>query len=268
MEEKFNNWLMNAEGKVKGTADGYCSAIRHLSDHYSGYEHQLIDLFEIQDPAQLEQITALYDKFGKYADVGAEGHNRYISALKALVRFLRNEPSMRGNRVKTTRQPNNRSQNPATNFDFSPVFKAEASEMCKHYEVFYCLERSIRSMIVEAMESRFGADWWLKRVSPEIRENVSKNIKWEADTGYTRRSSSKIDYTTFGELRQIVKFNWDAFSDKFTSLNAFNSIMITLNTLRVPIAHCTPLADDEVVRLNLTVKDWFRLTEPHLSAEQ
>lgn len=258
MEEKFNEWLMNAEDKVKGTSDGYCSAIRQLSDHYTSYEHQHMDLFEMQNPAQLEQIITLYDKFGKYSDVGALGHNRNICALKALGRFLRNEPSKKGNRTKTKKFVAT-IQNPASNFEFSPVFKAESAEMSKHYEVFYCLERSIRTLIVEAMESSFGKNWWIERVSSEIRENVSRNIKWEADTGYTRRSCSNIDYTTFGELRQIVKFNWNAFSSKFASLNAFNSIMITLNTLRVPIAHCTPLAEDEVMRLNLTVKDWFRL---------
>lgn len=259
MEEKFNNWLINIEGKVKGTADGYCSAIRQLSDHYSSHEHQWTDLFQIQDPVKLEQISTMYDKFGKYAVVGAEGHNRYISALKALVRFLRNEPSFRGSRAKTTNKTNVQFQPHSTNYDFPPEFKMEAAEMSRHYEVFYCLERSIRAIIVEYMESRFGEDWWLNRVSLEIQENVNKNILWETNTGYTRRSGSNIDYTTFGELRQIVKFNWNAFSDKFTSLNAFNSIMITLNTLRVPIAHCTLLADDEVLRLQLTVKDWFRL---------
>ncbi len=40
---------------------------------------------------------------------------------------------------------------------------------------------------------------------------------------------------------------------------AFTRIMTSLNMLRGPIAHCCPLADDEVVRLQLTVKDWFRL---------
>ena len=30
-------------------------------------------------------------------------------------------------------------------------------------------------------------------------------------------------------------------------------------TLRGPIAHCSMLAEDEIVRLKLTVKDWFRL---------
>jgi hypothetical protein len=32
-----------------------------------------------------------------------------------------------------------------------------------------------------------------------------------------------------------------------------------LNMLRGPIAHCCPVSDDEVLRLQLTVKDWFRL---------
>lgn len=259
MEEKFNNWLINIEGKVKGTADGYCSAIRNLSVHFSNHEHKFTDLFEIPDPVELNHITTMYDKLGKYAEVGAEGHNRNICALKALGRFLRNEPSKKMNRTNRNEPINRNKKSLNNNFDFSPEFKAEASEMSKHYEIFYCLERSIRALIVETMKSNYGTNWWEKRVSPDIQENVNKNIKWEVDTGYTRRSFAKIDYTTFGELRQIVKFNWDAFNNRLASLNAFNSIMITLNTLRVPIAHCTPLAEDEVMRLNLTVKDWFRL---------
>jgi hypothetical protein len=37
--------------------------------------------------------------------------------------------------------------------------------------------------------------------------------------------------------------------------------MFSLNTLRGPIAHCGLLAEDEVDRLKLSVKDWFRLLE-------
>jgi hypothetical protein len=37
--------------------------------------------------------------------------------------------------------------------------------------------------------------------------------------------------------------------------------MANLNMLRGPIAHCSPLAEDEVLRLQLTVRDWFRLGE-------
>ena len=111
------------------------------------------------------------------------------------------------------------------------------------------------------MEEKFGENWWKDQVKEDIKTNVEKNIKRETDSGYTQRSENKIDYTTFGELSQIVNASWDAFDDLFRSKIAFQKIMNSLNLLRSPIAHCTPLAEDEIVRLELTVKDWFRLME-------
>lgn len=145
---------------------------------------------------------------------------------------------------------------------FNAEYRKEAKLMGQHYEVFYCLEKSIRSLIVELMEEKFKENWWLERVNEEIRKNVEKNITREEDSGFTIRSYEKIDYTTFGELNVIVSSNWEAFENLFTrGKRAFQKIMNSLNQLRGPIAHCSPLAEDEVVRLELTVKDWFRLME-------
>jgi len=144
---------------------------------------------------------------------------------------------------------------------FDAVFRKEAREMSKHYEIFYCLERSIRNLVVQLMKEKYGENWWEDKVKEEIRKSVETNIKREADSGFTERSELKIDYTTFGELTQIVQENWDAFSNLFRNPRAFSKIMGSLNQLRSPIAHCCPLAEDEVVRLNLAVKDWFRLME-------
>jgi len=36
-------------------------------------------------------------------------------------------------------------------------------------------------------------------------------------------------------------------------------IMANLKMLRGPTAHCSPMTEDEVGRLALTVKDWFRV---------
>ena len=140
---------------------------------------------------------------------------------------------------------------------FDVIFRNEAKEMGQHYEVFYCLERSIRSLIVELMEEKYGENWWDDEVKDDIKNHVETNIQRESDSGYTQRSEDKIDYTTFGELSQIVNSSWEAFDDLFRSKRAFQKIMTSLNLLRGPIAHCTPLAADEVVRLELTVKDWF-----------
>ena len=144
---------------------------------------------------------------------------------------------------------------------FDAAFRNEAKEMSRHYEVFYCLEKSIRRLIVQIMKESYSDNWWDLKVREEIRKNVEANIKREVESGFTERSELKIDYTTFGELTSIVQDNWDAFSALFKNPKAFSKIMTSLNQLRGPIAHCCPLAEDEVVRLNLAVKDWFRLME-------
>lgn len=145
-------------------------------------------------------------------------------------------------------------------FDFQ--FRKEAKEMSKHYEVFYCLEKSIRRLVIQLMYEKYGEKWWTDKVDEEIKKSVDKNIQREEDSGFTIRSEEKIDYLTFGELTQIVTKNWEAFENLFKrGQRAFQRITSNLNQLRGPIAHCCPLAEDEVVRLNLTVKDWFRLME-------
>lgn len=144
---------------------------------------------------------------------------------------------------------------------FTSAFRKEAKEMAEHYEVFYCLEKSIRYLVIQFMQEKFGENWWVEKVKEEIRKNVENNIKREEESGFTQRSEQKVDYTTFGELGQIVTNNWEAFEDIFRNPRAFQKIMTNLNLLRGPIAHCCPLAEDEIVRLEITVKDWFRLME-------
>lgn len=144
---------------------------------------------------------------------------------------------------------------------FSHNLRLEATEMGKHYELFYCLERSIRKLVAETLESSYGEKWWDTSASDSIKKNVNDNMQKETDSGFTMRSEDEIDYTTFGELGEIVRKNWDSFDASFSSQKAFTKIMTSLNMLRGPIAHCCVLAEDEIVRLRLTVKDWFRLME-------
>jgi hypothetical protein len=144
---------------------------------------------------------------------------------------------------------------------FPQVLRADAAKMSKHYEIFFCLENHIRELVIETLRETFGKDWWDKQVPDTVKQNVEANIKREIDAGVSRRSDDKIDYTTFGELGEIIKYNWDSFGAIFNSKKAVTKIITALNTLRAPIAHCNPLAPDEELRMKLTLKDWFRLME-------
>lgn len=142
--------------------------------------------------------------------------------------------------------------------------RAEAARMARHYEIFYSLEKSIRKLVSDTLSAADNnPEWWGgPRVPPQTKTEVSQRIAKELDAGVTRRSSDELDYTTFGELGVIITFNWDVFGGYlFNSRKALEKVISSLNALRNPIAHCTPLAEDEELRLRLTVRDWFRLME-------
>lgn len=132
--------------------------------------------------------------------------------------------------------------------------------MASHYAIFYCLENSIRNVIVERMKEH-SANWWEEKVPELVRKNAQSNRNKEVGTAITPRSADLIDYTNFGELGEIIKANWDVFGDMFRDLRAVERVLANLNTLRAPIAHSKKLADDEVMRLHLGLRDWFRQME-------
>jgi len=138
------------------------------------------------------------------------------------------------------------------------AIRREAASMAPHYEIFYSLERTIRALVGDTLREA-EEDWWKKRVPSHIRADAEKAQKREIDLAVTPRSDHPIDYSNFGELGQIIVQNWDVFDQTFASKRAVERVMASLNTLRGPIAHCSPLAEDEIVRLRLSVRDWYRL---------
>jgi len=140
--------------------------------------------------------------------------------------------------------------------------RSEAAKMAPHYEMFYSLEKTVRRLVVDTLKAAAGASWWDSgRIPEKIKADAESLQAKEIDTGITPRSDEPIDFCTFGELGDIITSNWDVFASIFSSQKAVNRVMARLNTLRAPIAHCSLLADDEIVRLKLTVRDWFRLME-------
>lgn len=146
---------------------------------------------------------------------------------------------------------------------FSDSTRLSADNMSEHYKLFYMLENEIRDFVLDLMVEEKGQEWWLDCVPDVIQKNAEKNKKREISEGITLRSDREIDYINFGELGEIIKSNWDVFGGVFSNSSklAVEKVMARLNMLRNNIAHCSPLDDDEVLRLRLTIRDWFRLME-------
>ncbi len=140
--------------------------------------------------------------------------------------------------------------------------RTEASQMAPHYEIFYSLEKTVKSLVSDTLSTAEPSGWWSsQRVPAQVKQKAEERRQKEIDSAVSPRSDEPIDFCTFGELGEIIRANWDIFGSIFSSSKAVERVMANLNTLRGPIAHCSPLAEDEVLRLQLTVRDWFRLME-------
>jgi hypothetical protein len=144
---------------------------------------------------------------------------------------------------------------------FPQSVRDSARAMAQHYEIFYCLENWIRDLVQTKLTNVAGEDWWEQCVPEAVRDNADRNLLKEKDAAMSARSSDPIDYTNFGELSNIIEFNWETFSDTFNSKKGLVAVLSRLNLLRAPIAHCSELSQDEVVRLKLSLADFFRLME-------
>ena len=93
---------------------------------------------------------------------------------------------------------------------FEADLRAEAARMSEFYEVFYCLENSIRRLVKDLLVEAEGLAWWdSNRVhEDEIRRPCEGRRKKEVDSGVTPRSDDLIDYTSFGELALLERFRF------------------------------------------------------------
>lgn len=145
---------------------------------------------------------------------------------------------------------------------FSADVRDNALMMAEHYKLFYMLENDIRRLIDDTMaEHNKGPDWWDTYAPESAKAEYKGNLQREQEAGFTPRSDNPLDYVTFGQLGDIIRANYALFGGILSNQKAMGRVMFSLNNLRGPIAHCGLLAEDEVDRLKLTVKDWFRLLE-------
>jgi len=136
---------------------------------------------------------------------------------------------------------------------------ASARKMARFYVYYYAFENSIRSLISGRLEEKYGINWWEMKAPPGVKKNVGDNQIKEKETAMAIRSDDPLDYTNFGELIDIINFNWDDFSDTIRSKKAMESVISQFGKIRNVIAHSCELEDDDIIRLKLLVKDWFRI---------
>ena len=143
--------------------------------------------------------------------------------------------------------------------DFSPRIIHDANKMSSVYMSFFCIENAIRELISDRLSERKGLDWWEKSVPEKVKKSVQKLIQKEEKNKYhTPRSTTNIGYTMFGNLGDIIIYNWDDFSDLFPDQAWISSRFNDLEMSRNIIMHTGILPDIEIERIQSIVRDWLR----------
>ncbi len=135
----------------------------------------------------------------------------------------------------------------------------QAQKMADFYAIYFSLENSIRRLISGRLSEKHGVNWWNEKVPEGVRKEVEKKQQDERDTAMSVRSEDPLSYTNFGELISIFEANWNAFDDTLRSVKAMRTILSQFNKIRNVVAHSCALNEDEIIRFELLVKDWFRI---------
>ncbi|MFH1787919.1 MAG: Swt1 family HEPN domain-containing protein, partial [Candidatus Altiarchaeota archaeon] len=142
---------------------------------------------------------------------------------------------------------------------FESDIRHRAQKMADFYVVYYCLENTVRRLVSERLEEKYGFNWFDEKVPDGVKNEVKRKQTDERDSTMSLRSEDPLAYTNFGELIDILNANWIDFSDTIRSQKAMQSTLSQFNKIRNIIAHSCDLNDDEILRFKLLIKDWLRI---------
>lgn len=143
--------------------------------------------------------------------------------------------------------------------DFSPTVWFQASQMSSVYMILYCIENTLRQLIIDRLSERKGLTWWENCVSQKIKKNAERIKKEEEVNKYiSSRSTILINYTLLDDLGDIICTNWDDFSDIVPDQAWVKSRMSDLTKCRNIIMHTGVLPQNEIDRIDNIARDFIK----------
>ncbi|MCH7998388.1 MAG: hypothetical protein IIA91_02770 [Chloroflexi bacterium] len=142
--------------------------------------------------------------------------------------------------------------------DFSLQIRNQALRMAEVYTFFFSFENSVRELVESRLREALGSQWWDNGVPQAVRKKVDlRRDKEKANRWHQARGGSDIYYADFGDLSRVIISNWELFEDLFPAQDWISSRLDDLEMSRNVIAHNGILADVEVNRIELYLRDWL-----------
>lgn len=144
---------------------------------------------------------------------------------------------------------------------FSDEARIQARFMGEVYELLYCLENSIRELIESTLRDEYGGDgWWKQGVASRIRSSAEKRRDDDSKSRWHGpRRTSLLSYVDFPQYADIIQSQWSLFEALLGDESWVRYYFEELNRTRRALAHTGRLAESDVERMEIRVKDWLRV---------
>lgn len=141
----------------------------------------------------------------------------------------------------------------------SDSIRAGSLYMQRCYRLLFVLENVVREFVQEVLEELDKDQWFEKRASLPMKKKVEDRKATESkNQWHTGRNAHPIYYLDFADLALLIQTHWTDFKDLIPTQSWAVSRLQDAERSRNVIAHTNVLSDEEVVRLEMHVRDWVR----------
>lgn len=141
----------------------------------------------------------------------------------------------------------------------SDAVRAGSLYMQRCYRLLFVLENVVREFIVDVLAEIDGDDWFEKRASVPMKKKVADRKATETkNQWHTGRNQHPVYYLDFGDLALLLQSHWTDFKGLLPDQAWAVSRIQDAERSRNVIAHTNVLSDNELVRLEMHVRDWVR----------
>jgi hypothetical protein len=135
--------------------------------------------------------------------------------------------------------------------------------MSAAYEILFRLENQLRRFIESKLRSKYGPEWWDRRVSGKVQAEALNLRRSETNLSWKVSQSENItDYLQFEHLALIIKNNWDVFKPVFHKEVEIAPRLLQLESILNSIAHARILTQDGMDRLYKYSNDITNMVMP------
>jgi len=135
---------------------------------------------------------------------------------------------------------------------------AAAKRMAVIYVSIAAFENMARELVQNTLAEAYKEEWWTRGVSEKIRIKADgRKAEEEKFRWHTPRGEHPIHYTDFGDLANIIRQQIAIFEPHVRSAEWVDSIFDVLERSRNVIMHSGQLADRDVERVGINIRDWI-----------